>query len=400
MRQFEDRLRAELRRVDTAITVTKETMLARVARARRRRTVAAGVGAVAVCTLVLTVVVPMLGHALGVPDLTTGNPPRLIHEGRLLNVVFTDATHGYVLQERCTMLHPDSVTAPNPQATPDVQRECQAQLLVTADGGAGWQERALPAPPAHKDVGVDLLPGHSMMLWVSPPGAVAIGGSNHTFWTTIDGGLTWQESPAAYQLVGGYGVFGTADEHVFLAGKPPGVGEKNQVVAASDGSFWLRCDSGPCVRVTRDLGQSWQTLPLSQAGAGADWVATADGQTVYAGVSDGTASTLVRSTDGGATWSPVPGVTMAFRAWAALAMPNGDLIVGRAGKTGGLFRLTAGATAFEAMPGAPLFANALYRTGGWLVAATAFDQRETPDLGNLAFISADNGTTWIPVPQP
>lgn len=399
MRQFEDRLRAELRRVDTAMTVTKETMLARVARARRRRTVTAGVVAVAVCTLALTVVVPMLGRALGTPDLATGNPPRLIYEGRLLNVVFTDATHGYALQERCTMLHPDSVPAPNPQETPDVQRECQAQLLVTADAGAAWQERALPAPPAHKDAGMDLLLGHSMMLWVSAPGTVAIGASSHTFWTTTDGGLTWQESPAAYQLVGGYGVFGTADEHVFLAGKPPGVSEKNPVVAASDGSFWLRCDSGPCVRVTRDLGNSWQTLPLSQTG-GADWVATADGQTAFAGVTDGNVSTLVRSTDGGVTWSPVPGVTMAFRAGTAVAMPNGDLIVGRSGEAGGLFRLTAGSTAFEPLPGAPPLANALYRTGGRLVAAPALDQRESPDLGNLAFISTDNGTTWIPVPQP
>jgi hypothetical protein len=34
------------------------------------------------------------------------------------------------------------------------------------------------------------------------------------------------------------------------------------------------------------------------------------------------------------------------------------------------------------------------------VAARAFDQRETPDLINLAQVSLDNGNTWIAVPQP
>jgi hypothetical protein len=46
-------------------------------------------------------------------------------------------------------------------------------------------------------------------------------------------------------------------------------------------------------------------------------------------------------------------------------------------------------------PGRP---NALYVTGGVVVAAQAWDQREDPDVGSVASVSADGGTTWTAVP--
>jgi len=401
MRQFEDRLRAELSRTEAIVTVSKETMLARVARARRRRTLTAGIGALAGCALALTIIVPTLSG--GGPLGTASTGPRLIHQGELVNVVFTDSTHGYALQQRCTMLHPADLL-PNPQGTPDVKRECEATLVATSDAGATWEERAVPAPPAHKDAGVELVDGHSMMLWVPTPGTLAMGTWKRRYWTTTDGGVTWQESPSPYELgpPGSYGILGANNQHVFLASAPPDVGFKSPVVAASDGSYWIRCEGSPCVRVSRDQGQTWQTIQVQQPGNASWWVATADGQTVYVGVRDSsnTNETLVRSTDGGVTWAPVPGVTMPFRGSGPVVMPNGDLILSRASAEVGLFRLAAGTTTFQQVTGIPANASVIYLTGGWLVAATVHGESETPDLNHLAYVSPDNGVTWIPVPKP
>jgi hypothetical protein len=400
MRQLEDRLREELRRADPVVTFSKETMLARVSRARRRRSAVAGVGALAVCALALTITVPLLsGNG---PWLGADAPPRVIHEVRLDNVIFTDQRHGYALQERCTMLHPDDLVPPAPQETPDVQQQCRNQLLVTSDAGQSWQERTLPADPAHKDAGVEILLGHSLMLWVPTPGSLALGGWDRRYWTTTDGGTTWQESstPRDVGPPGSFGVFGLDDRPVFLASAPPGgpdsVGDKNPIVAASDGSFWAECITGSCVRVTRDLGQTWQNLTVDQSGGRVDWVATSDGSTIYAARDE----TLIRSVDGGLTWQPLPGVALAGRGADAIALPNGDLIMTRASEAGGMFRLRAGATTVEQLTGAPAHTNALYRTGGWLVAAPAIDQREDPDLGPVAWVSPDGGGTWIAVPVP
>jgi hypothetical protein len=396
MRQFEDRLRLELRRVDPAPSVTKEAMLARVARARRRRAVAAGAGALVASGLTLTLLAPVLG---GPMSEVTADPPRLIHEGRMLNVVFTDATHGYALQERCSLLQPDDVADVHPGETPEVQPDCEAKLLVTEDAGASWQARAVPAEPARKDAGVELVSGHSMMLWVPAPGTLAMGTRDRRYWTTTDAGLTWHESSTPYPVPDGYGLLGADDRHTFLVGEPPGIGAKNPVVPASDGSFWMRCLEGPCVRVTRDQGATWQPLPVGSAGGTADWVATADGRTVFAGIGSGLTSTPYRSTDGGLTWSAAPDLVMPFRAASAVAMPSGDVILQRADEAGGLYRLTAGMLALKLLADAPARSDALYRTGSWLVAATALKQRETPDLGDLGHVSPDNGDTWIAVPR-
>lgn len=399
MRQFEDRLRAELRGIEAGPTVGKQTMLARVVRARRRRTVAAGVGALAGCALALTIIVPTLGLGRGGDAAST--VPRLIHEGHLVNVIFTDATHGYVVQERCSMLNPDDIVNPNPQETPDIQSRCEHQMYATEDAGATWQRRTLPADPAHKDAGMEVSFGHSLMVWAPSPGTLAMGSWNRRYWTTTDGGITWQESPTPYDIgpPGSYGAFGVDDTHVFLAHPPADpITEKNPLVVASDGSYWVKCEDSQCVRVTRNQGLTWQDVPLP-AGTSVSWVATADGQTVYA-VSRGATATLVRSTDGGQTWQEVPGVTVPFRVGEAIALPNGDLIFNQASEAGGLFRLAAGTTTVQAPPGAPAHVYVLYRTGGWLVAAPTWDQSETPDLSSLAYLSHDNGSSWIAVPRP
>jgi hypothetical protein len=116
-------------------------------------------------------------------------------------------------------------------------------------------------------------------------------------------------------------------------------------------------------------------------------------------VRDAAGSRIVRSVDAGASWADVAAAKqLPVPVAAGLAMPNGDLIVVLAGDAGGVFRLAAEATAFEQLTAAPAHANALYRTGGWIVAAPAWQQLGRPDLESVVSLSPDNGTTWIPIP--
>src|SRR5262245_8484134 len=68
----------------------------------------------------------------------TGNGlPARQYSAELLNALFLDPQHGFVLQERCSIDAPVELPAGAP--TPDVHRECASQLLVTADAGQTWQ---------------------------------------------------------------------------------------------------------------------------------------------------------------------------------------------------------------------------------------------------------------------
>lgn len=405
MRYFEDRLRNDLRRTGTVVTVSTETMLGRVARARRRRSATAGVGAAAAAVLVLTIAVAALSGRVGGEAANAG--PRLEHRVQLINLLFTDERHGYAVQERCSEPRMDGVvrwTAPSdPFQAPDLQRECTSLLLATADAGQTWQERPLPGQMP-KESGVDFLLGHSLMFWSPAPGTIALEGRDSRFWTSSDGGVTWTESPVPREIgpPGSYRMLGLDDRPVLLATSPPNAEQgrdKNPVIAASDGSFWLACVTSNCVRVTHDLGRTWEVHTIGPAAHAADWVATADGQTVFALVPDGADSILLRSADAGVDWQQVPGVVLAWRGADALALPNGDLIMTRSGEAGGVFRLRAGTTTVEQLAGAPTHPTSLYRTGGWLVATTGFADSEQPDVPPVAWISRDDGTSWIAVPS-
>jgi hypothetical protein len=201
---------------------------------------------------------------------------------------------------------------------------------------------------------------------------------------------------------GSLATFASNDELTFLATYPPGgtetVSDKNPLVAALDGSYWVRCVSGACLLVTRNHGQTWQNLNTP---APADWVGTADGRTVYIAVHDDAGSRLQRSTDGGATWADVPGLTgLPERSARGMLLPNGDLLMTSATKDGGVYRLVAGASTVDKVAGAPAHLSALYRTGGWLVASSVWDLRHRPDFGSVVSASPDNGATWIAVAPP
>jgi hypothetical protein len=394
---IEDLLRDEFRHRDGLIVPSPDTMLARVGRVRRRRraVAAATLGAV---VAIASVVVASIGSAGGLPRTIVGGAgPGKLYTAEVINTIFVDPQHGYVVQQLCTM--DNEAPVPDGAPTPDVHRACSTQLLATADGGQTWHRRSVPGEPATKDTGVNLAAGHSLMFWVDDDGRLALGGWDRRYWTTDDGGSTWSESSTLRDVgpPGSFGTFGPDDGLTFLHSPPPqAVNDKNPLVAASDGSFWLRCPVGSCVHVTRDHGASWQKLSTVDPAAAVAWVATSDGHTVYAAERSGNNSRVVRSTDGGLTWSTV--LDLPWLAWSDLALPNGDLILVRSSQEGGAYRLAAGASELTPIAGAPAHA-VFYRTGG-VIAAVSSDQRAEPGVAAVASISTDDGVTWIAVPAP
>jgi len=407
VKRVEDLLREEFRRRDPGVPTSRDEMLARVARVRRRRSAATAGLATVVVGVAAAVAVGLhgsTGQSVGGGG-DTGTPQ---YTGELTNVIFTDASHGYVLQEYCGLVLPPQ-GLPSDGPTPDLHRQCRSQLLVTADGGRSWQERALPGDPATKETGVEIVRFHSLMFWVDQPGTLALGGWNRRYWTTTDGGHTWHESstPRDVGPAGSLAVFGPGDRLAFLATYPPGRSPstewwpKTPVLAASDGSFWVTCENtSPCVQVTRNQGQTWQTQPLGGSVTAAAWVATADGQTVYAGARDGSEPQLLRSTDGGTTWAPVPDVTGLPEHSVGTVLPNGDLVMIAATEASGMYRLKPGATTLEKFATALAHPSTPYLTGGVLVAGPMWTESDEPSLKSLVFISPDNGSTWLAVPAP
>jgi hypothetical protein len=400
--RIEDMLREEFRRADLPAGPGRAAKLTRVAMVRRRRTAAIAAGcSVLLVGMTLAAVATVRPNPAGTQ--LGGDFPQRLYSAELINTVFTDRQHGYVVQQACSMDAPGEVPVGAP--TPDVHQECRSQLLVTTDAGRTWQTRPLPGDPATKDAGVDLFPGHSLMLWVDDTGRLAFGGWNRRYWTTADGGSTWHESgtPRNTGPAGSLGTFGSDDRLTFLTTSPPDAmvaknpSAKNPVVPATDGSFWLACSAGPCVHVTRDHGLTWQTLSTIDSATTVEWVATSDGRSVHASVRTGAGSRLVRSTDGGSTWTVLG---LARPGAAGLALPNGDVIVAEASEEGGVHRLEAGASALERLTGAPAHVNALYLSAGVVVAARSWDHRDDPDLESVVSVSADGGTTWTAVPAP
>ena len=399
--RIEDLLRQEFRG-DVPAGPGPDAMLARVAKARRRR----AAGAVAGCAAILgglalaavSVIPPGLTGAPG-----AGEQPAHVYHGQVINTVFTDQRHGYVVQQGCSL---DNVTrVPEGAPTPDVHERCQTQLLVTEDGGLTWRTRALPGDPATKDAGVPLVQGHSLMLWVDGTGRLAFGGWDRRYWTTADGAVTWQESATPREVgpAGSMGVFTADDRLTFLTSPPPeGIPAKkaqpDPAVPATDGSFWTACATGPCVRVTRDHGATWPAMSTVDSATSVDWVATYDGRTAYASVRTPGGYRLVRTSDGGVSWSDVLGMPQPSA--GAAALPDGDLLLVRASEEGGMYRLRAGGSTLEPVADAPAHAGPMYVSGGVLVAAQAWQESDRPDLGSMVCVSADGGATWTAVPAP
>ena len=116
-------------------------------------------------------------------------------------------------------------------------------------------------------------------------GIDAVGSADRRYWTSADGGKTWQESPTPREIgpPGSYAVFGPGDSPTFLQKSPaasPSV--VAGLAAASDGTFWgivRKEENRDLLTVSADHGESWLSLLLLDRETG--WVGTADGRTVF-----------------------------------------------------------------------------------------------------------------------
>src|SRR5262245_21006782 len=101
-------LRDEFRHSDRLVVPTRDAMRARVGRVRRRRMTVAGAGLFGVVATVSVVVASVV--AGGVPRTMFGSTGAgKIYQAEVINAIFTDAQHGNVVQQLCTMDNPGSV---------------------------------------------------------------------------------------------------------------------------------------------------------------------------------------------------------------------------------------------------------------------------------------------------
>jgi len=397
--RIEKLLREELKRAEAKGVAPTGVMLARVARARRRRTTAAAAGAGVAVVLAGAALIGPLGFGGRAPAGAEPEPEPPSYRNELLRVVFTDRNHGYVLQRRCTTTFPQGRDFIGGETPPTVH-DCAAQLLATADGGRDWRERLLPTDPGTPDKYRDPS-GRSLAFWSAGGGTIAVAGNDMRYWTSADGGVTWTLSPDLRDggPAGAAGVVGPREQQAFLTPPAGGLTVKegtNQIAASTDGTFWRACSDRSCGMVTRDLGATWETLAIGSGAEAVDWVASYDGETVYASVGPA----IMRSTDGGARWSEVARRVGSERSVAGVVMPDGDLVLTE-GRDGRAFRVAAGTTSLERLPDLPQTAGYLYRTGYWLVASQGVEARDgDPDLGPIVLVSPDKGTTWQTIPPP
>ncbi|WP_203906703.1 WD40/YVTN/BNR-like repeat-containing protein [Rhizocola hellebori] len=359
---------------------------------------AAGLAVVAV-----VVAVPMLGRA----GSDVANPPmaRALHSVDVINVVFHDRFHGYALQQRC--VQPDAILmmSPRKKPMPEQPSRCLLSLIKTADAGKTWQERPIPAPNTSPPTAY-----HSPTLWAPEAGTLALAADDGRYWTSPDGGETWNPMPGIYDLnpPGKVLQFDFYDRHVLLADSLDPFVRGARLVPASDGSYWTSgCEKGSCIKVTRDLGATWQTL-IPDENEVTRWIATVDGQTVYAITSvdqSSSAFKLRRSIDGGVTWQLVSD-TMPD-CYNGLVLPNGDLVTLSFANDGEVHRIAAGTNTPVLIPGVPTDIHDFYLTGGVIVLAGPVDltpidkmPQDPLDVMPAAWISTDSGVSFFPLPVP
>lgn len=382
MERVEQLLREELWSMEAKVTEPTDVTLAQVARVRRRRRIRR-IGALAGVAVVIAAAA--LVGPMALRDRIPAAASTPVYSNELMRAIFRGEI-GYVLQQRCT--------------TTGKAKRCKAQLLVTTDGGRAWHPRYLPTEPGiagpYRDPS-----GRALSLWMEND-ELAVAGPDQRFWTSADDAITWREADSrrSEESRGRVGVVDAREQAVFLlpptGGFPPTRDGGGQIAAARDDSFWLACSDRPCAMVTRDYGRSWAEIPVGGGAEPVDWVATFDGQTVYASV--GTA--VLRSTDRGLTWSEVARRPGSTRSVAGVVTADGTLALTE-GRGGTAFRLAAGATELDPLPNIGPRTAYLYGSGTWLVASAGAERREDNALlGSIVAVSADNGSTWQTLPPP
>jgi photosystem II stability/assembly factor-like uncharacterized protein len=185
------------------------------------------------------------------------------------NLVFVDSEHGYV-----TVREADST----------------GRLYVSQDGGTNWARADLPAPPG--GWGGTSGPVLTTLTFFDQHGVVEVrmaSGARYTY-TTSDSGLTW------------------ANAH-----RVPGEDNYGNLAFADADHWWLY--DGSSLSETVDAGATWRPVKTRLPAAGDRLVSiSATGDVLWATVAPASAcdpsnlaecNFLIRSDDGGITWSVV-----------------------------------------------------------------------------------------------
>lgn len=166
-------------------------------------------------------------------------------------------------------------------------------------------------------------------------------------------------------------------------------------VDPSDSAHVLAGAANGGVWESRDRGASWQPRTDYQATltVGAIAFDDASSPTVYCGTGEGDwwswlGTGVLRSTDGGATWSPLATAPFVGQGFHSLVAGQANRLF--AGTTGGLYRSTNGGVAWTQRRAARTWAISRASTGNELLAACA----------DGVFRSTNNGTNWAAVNLP
>lgn len=411
METVERLLREEFGAPDSTVALERGPLIEGVRRVRRRRrmlTTAAATALMVVAGFGAAQLIPGPRHS---PPIGADNPG---YRTVLEPPEFISRERGFVVAATCEVEaegQPSQGAGESAAEAPD----CRHSLKVTDDAGRTWQDRPLPGG---SDLVRDVEPfdGNTLVVrtdderWLSRDGGrtwTAVTGSRGTATTIPAGGhvevaFKGTDEPEGLDIL-------APDGTVSRLSLPPdltlGVGF-HPARAATDGSFWVPCTTAAkeaCVAYSRDNGRSWEQarfnaqppLPAVELTR----ISTIDGRTIladvlYQGFASGSAESddpkptqhLWRSADGGQNWQPIE--LPAGRHLGAEVLPNGDAIADFDGR---VFRLPAGGTAFQPVPGTPRV-HFISRTGPWLHGSANPDaQLGSPEDKTLM---SPDGTVW------
>jgi hypothetical protein len=259
---------------DDLRTTINRPELSRVADRARQRMVRRRmqIGAI-VAVVLVSVAVPLL-RAL--PDVSPPATPPRADRSVTYQLDFANASRGYALRSECD----------------DPDGPCAFALLVTADGGRGWQPRKLPLDNEHYSNADLRVQGPDKLLFYPVPT-----GDEDTMarqFYSPDAGRTWRELPAAVaegaptafsedtrlNLVcvsnGGECTFGVGTQspdgsQALPALTQPGLVDLSAGDIATEGDRFWAAGRDPAtgrwaVSVTSNGGATWATTPLDLPG--------------------------------------------------------------------------------------------------------------------------------------
>ena len=256
-------------------------------------------------------------------------------------------------------------------------------VVKTVDGGATWRPVPVTTPGADTLQFRDVVALDSMTAW-----ALSIGpGASSTIVKTTDGGASWRT--------------------VFVNDEPEGFYDCLSFWDAERGVLYGDSVDGALrVRTTADGGETWTLaagLPPAAEGEGGfaasgTCVATRGDDRAWIGTGNASPARVLRTTDGGATWSasPVPLVAGEAAGVASVAFRDDRTGVALGGNIGD-------ANAFADAVAITSDGGATWALGGRLpFAGAAYGAAYVPGTGALLAVgpggvglSRDDGRTWV-----